>query len=162
MISVVYAEDQTIVRRGIVALLETTPDVRVIGEAVDGDQALAMIRKLHPDVALLDIRMPKRSGIEVLKELNKSGWAPHTIFLTTFDEDPLFLQAVQAGALGFFLKDVTVERLAHAIRVVATGKPMLRERYVNHRGLGCGHAQSPVSFRYGCAKNRWAISLGNR
>ena len=114
MISVVYAEDQTIVRRGIVALLETTPDVRVIGEAVDGDQALAMIRKLHPDVALLDIRMPNRSqrGIEVLKELNKSGWAPHTIFLTTFDEDPLFLQAVQAGALGFFLKDVTVERLA--------------------------------------------------
>jgi DNA-binding NarL/FixJ family response regulator len=134
MIRVVYAEDQTIVRRGIVALLETTADIRVIGEAIDGEQALEMIRALRPDVALLDIRMPKRSGIEVLNRLNESGWAPYTIFLTTFDEDPLFLQAVQAGALGFFLKDVTLERLADAIRTVASGKatlqPAMTERVV--------------------------------
>jgi len=134
MIRVVYAEDQTIVRRGIVALLETTADIRVIGEAIDGEQALEMIRTLRPDVALLDIRMPKRSGIEVLNKLSESGWAPYTIFLTTFDEDPLFLQAVQAGALGFFLKDVTLERLADAIRKVASGKatlqPAMTERVV--------------------------------
>jgi DNA-binding NarL/FixJ family response regulator len=134
MIRVVYAEDQTIVRRGIVALLETTEDIRVIGEAIDGEEALEMIRTLRPDVALLDIRMPKRSGIDVLNKLNESGWAPYTIFLTTFDEDPLFLQAVQAGALGFFLKDVTLDRLAGAIRQVASGKatlqPAMTERVV--------------------------------
>jgi len=134
MIRVLFAEDQTIVRRGIVGLLHLTPDIRVIGEAADGNEALASIRATRPDVALLDIRMPKRSGIEVLEELTQSGEAVPTIFLTTFDEDPLFLKAVQAGANGFLLKDVSLERLAETIRAVAGGEtilqPALTERIV--------------------------------
>jgi DNA-binding NarL/FixJ family response regulator len=134
MIRVLFAEDQTIVRRGIVGLLHLTPDIRVVEEASDGNEALSAIRATRPDVALLDIRMPKRSGIEVLEELTKSGEAVPTIFLTTFDEDPLFLKAVQAGANGFLLKDVSLERLAETIRAVADGEtilqPALTERIV--------------------------------
>jgi DNA-binding NarL/FixJ family response regulator len=134
MIKILFAEDQTIVRRGIVRLLELTPDIRVVAEAGDGKEALDLIRKIRPDVALLDIRMPKQSGIEVLQELNRLGEAIPTVFLTTFDEDPLFFQAVQAGACGFLLKDVSLERLAETIRAVAAGEtvlqPALTERVV--------------------------------
>lgn len=134
MIKILFAEDQTIVRRGIVGLLDLTPDIRVVSEAGDGNEALDLIRKIRPDVALLDIRMPKRSGIEVLQELNRLGEAVPTVFLTTFDEDPLFFQAVQAGARGFLLKDVSLERLAETIRAVAAGQtvlqPALTERVV--------------------------------
>lgn len=134
MIRVLFAEDQTIVRRGIVGLLDLTPDIRVIAEATDGIEATELIRKVGPDVALLDIRMPKRSGIEVLLELGRLGEAPPTVFLTTFDEDPLFFQAVKAGARGFLLKDVSLERLADTIRKVAAGEtllqPALTERVV--------------------------------
>ena len=132
MIQVVFAEDQTIVRRGIMGLLALTPDIRVIAEATDGAEALRLIRHHRPDVALLDLRMPKLSGIEVLHELRRSGEAPPTVFLTTFDEDPLFLQAVGAGARAFLLKDVSLERLAETIRKVAAGatilQPALTER----------------------------------
>jgi DNA-binding NarL/FixJ family response regulator len=132
MIRVVFAEDQTIVRRGIIGLLQLTPDIRVIAEAADGNEALSAIRNSRPDVVLLDIRMPQRSGIEVLEELTRLGEAPPTIFLTTFEEDPLFLKAVRAGAHGFLLKDVSLERLADTIRAVAEGKvslqPALTER----------------------------------
>jgi DNA-binding NarL/FixJ family response regulator len=132
MIQVVFAEDQTIVRRGIMGLLALTPDIRVIAEATDGAEALKLIRNNRPNVALLDIRMPKLNGIEVLLELRRSGEAPPTVFLTTFDEDPLFLQAVRAGARAFLLKDVSLERLAETIREVAAGatslQPALTER----------------------------------
>lgn len=91
-----------------------------------------MIRKNHLQVALLDIRMPKFSGIEVLQELSKSKEAPPTVFLTTYDEDSLFLQAVGAGARAFLLKGVSLERLAKTIREVAAGakilQPALTER----------------------------------
>lgn len=126
MIQIVFAEDQTIVRRGIVSLLHTMDDIRVVAEAADGEEALSAISALHPDVALLDIRMPRKTGIEVLQELNRDGTQVPVILLTTFDEDPLFLQAVQAGAKGFLLKDVSVERLATAIRIAAGGGTLLR------------------------------------
>jgi len=125
-IRVVFAEDQTIVRRGIVALLHTTKDIQIVAEAADGHEALAAIKAQQPDVALLDIRMPCLSGIEVLEHLAQAGMAIPAILLTTFDEDPLFLQAVQAGAKGFLLKDVSVERLAAAIRIAAQGGTLLR------------------------------------
>jgi DNA-binding NarL/FixJ family response regulator len=126
MIRVLLAEDQTIIRRGIVTLLGLTPDIRVVAEAADGAQALELALSETPDVAILDIRMPKLSGIEVLAHWKQSGWNLPAILLTTFDEDPLFLQAVRAGAQGFLLKDVSLERLAEAIRVVASGKTLLR------------------------------------
>jgi len=134
MIRVLLAEDQTLVRRGIVTLLQMTPDIRVVGEAADGAETLLMAETNPHDVALLDIRMPKLTGIEVLLHWKEIGKTTPTILLTTFDEDPLFLEAVQAGAHGFLLKDVSLERLAEAIRIVSTGKkilqPVLTERVV--------------------------------
>jgi DNA-binding NarL/FixJ family response regulator len=150
MIRVLLAEDQTIVRRGIVTLLGLTPDIRVVAEAADGAQALELALSAAPDVAILDIRMPKLSGIDVLARWNKSGGSLPAILLTTFDEDPLFLQAVRAGARGFLLKDVTLERLAEAIRVVAAGKTLLQPglterviRIVKETGTGFESAENP-------------------
>lgn len=125
MIRVVLVEDQTIVRRGIASLLELTTDIRVVGEAVDGEEAVPLVESHRPDVVLMDIRLPKRSGIEVLELLARRADAPPTILLTTFDDDALFLAGVRAGARGFLLKDVSEERLADAIRVVAAGGTVL-------------------------------------
>lgn len=126
MIRVVLVEDQTIVRRGIASLLELTEEIRVVAEAVDGEEAIGVIAEAAPDVVLMDIRLPKRSGIETLEHLNQLGQAPPTIFLTTFDDDTLFWQAVRAGARGFLLKDVSEERLAEAIVTVAGGGTLLQ------------------------------------
>lgn len=126
MIRVVLVEDQTIVRRGIASLLDLTNDIRVIGEAVDGNEALVEIGTKRPDVVVMDIRLPKRSGIEVLEVLQQRSDAPPVILLTTFDDDLLFLQGLRAGARGFLLKDVSEERLAEAIRMVADGGTLLQ------------------------------------
>lgn len=126
MIRVVLVEDQTIVRRGISSLLDLTSDIRVIGEAVDGDEALVEIATKRPDVVVMDIRLPKRSGIEVLELLQQRSEVPPVILLTTFDDDLLFLQGLRAGARGFLLKDVSEERLAEAIRMVAAGGTLLQ------------------------------------
>jgi DNA-binding NarL/FixJ family response regulator len=150
MIRVLLAEDQTLVRRGIVTLLAMTPDIRVVGEAADGAQALLLAETNPHDVAILDIRMPKLTGIEVLLQWKTLGRAIPTILLTTFDEDPLFLQAVQAGAHGFLLKDVSLERLAETIRIVSTGKKVLQPalterivRIVQEAGTSFSSTESP-------------------
>lgn len=126
MIRVLFAEDQTIVRRGIVALLALTSDIRVVGEAEDGLAAQALAARESFDVALLDIRMPGLSGIELVRLWSQEMRELPAVLLTTFDEDPLFLEAVQAGARGFLLKDVSVERLADVIRAVARGEMLLQ------------------------------------
>jgi DNA-binding NarL/FixJ family response regulator len=127
MIRVLLAEDHTIVRRGIVTLLGLTPDIRVEAEAADGIEALALARSgRHFDVGLFDIRMPGLTGTEVLRELKRLGVSLPAILLTTFDEDQLFLEAVQAGACGFLLKDISVDRLSEAIQAVASGEILLQ------------------------------------
>lgn len=126
MIRVVVVEDQTIVRRGIVALLNLAGDIDVAGEAVDGEEALIEIRARKPDVVVMDIRLPRKSGIDALRELSNCGEAPPTILLTTFDDDLLFLQGIRAGARGFLLKDVSEDRLAEAIRILAAGGSLLQ------------------------------------
>lgn len=149
---IVLAEDQTIVRQGIVSLLQLVDDILVIAEAADGTEALAVIELHRPDVALLDIRMPQLSGIEVVREVNRSASPVPVILLTTFDEDSLFLEAVQAGASGFLLKDVSLERLTAAIRVVATGgtalQPALTERVIRIiKRRGQSHEPQPAAER---------------
>ncbi|MBL8191671.1 MAG: response regulator transcription factor [Acidobacteria bacterium] len=126
MIKVLLVEDQTLVRRGICGLLALTSDIEVIAEAVDGEEALAKIPQVQPDVVLLDVRLPKMSGIEVLTSLRNRGGVPPTILLTTFDDDEALLKGVRAGARGFLLKDVSVERLADAIRQVNAGASLIR------------------------------------
>ena len=126
MIRVVLIEDQTLIRQGIRSLLELAGDVVVVAEAADGEEGIAVIRRERPDVVLLDLRMPKKNGVEVLKALHLQGGSPPTIILTTFDDDAALLEAVRAGAKGYLLKDVSLEQLTAAIRDVAAGRTVIR------------------------------------
>ncbi len=140
MIRVFLVEDQTLVREGIRSLLALDPEIAIAGEAADGDEAAASIPRSGADVVLLDMRLPRRSGLEVLRALSAAGALPPTIILTTFDDDELLLQGLQAGAKGYLLKDVSLAELVRAIRDVAAGgtavHPIASERVV--RGLDAG------------------------
>jgi two-component system, NarL family, response regulator DesR len=116
------AEDQTMVRQALVALLELEPDIEVVAQAATGDEALAMAAKHQPDVAVLDIEMPGPSGIEVASQLNRSGFAGKVVIVTTFDRPGYLRAAMTAGASGFLLKDAPAADLAAAIRRVAAGE----------------------------------------
>ncbi|WP_426342405.1 response regulator [Pseudoduganella sp. S-14] len=130
MIRVVLVDDQTLVRSGIRGLLDHTPDIRVVAEAADGAEAVGVIAQASADVLLLDVRMPHCGGIELLQR--EQGRLPRTILLTTFDDDDALLDGMRAGACGFLLKDISLERLAGGIRSVAAGgtlfRPALTER----------------------------------
>ena len=144
MIDVIVADDQTLVRRGIRSLLELSGELAVIAEASDGDEALEAVRARRPDVLLLDVRMPKKTGLEVLEALRALDAPPPAILLTTFDDDAVAIRGIELGARGFLLKDVTLEQLTGAIRAVAAGgtlySPAVTERVL--RGL----ARVPTSF----------------
>ena len=137
MIRVVLVDDQTLVRRGIRSLLELAGDIAIVAEASDGEEGIEVIRRERPEVVLLDVRMPKKTGIDVLRELKSSVTLPPTILLTTFDDDEALLDGVKSGARGYLLKDVTLEQLTDAIRTVAAGgtviRPAVTERVL--RGL---------------------------
>lgn len=119
------ADDQTLVRSGFRLIVEGRPDLEVVGEAQDGEQAVALVRDLEPDVILLDIRMPNLDGIEATKQIVASGSETRILVLTTFDLDEYVYGAVRAGASGFLLKDVRPAELVDAIRVVASGNTLL-------------------------------------
>jgi DNA-binding NarL/FixJ family response regulator len=125
-IRVFLVEDQTIVRQGLKSLLAYAEDLEVAGEASDGEAAIEAVGKANPDVLLLDIRMPRKNGLEVLETLSAQKRLPPTLILTTFDDDALLLDALKAGARGFLLKDVTFERLTEAIREVAAGGRLIQ------------------------------------
>jgi DNA-binding NarL/FixJ family response regulator len=122
MIRVVLVEDQNLVRQGLRSLLELTGEAEVVGEAATGDEALELIPAVRPDVVLLDMRLPGKSGLDVLRGLATAGFLPPTLVLTTFDDDALLLEAVRAGARGYLLKDVTFDQLTDAIRRLARGE----------------------------------------
>jgi DNA-binding NarL/FixJ family response regulator len=126
VIRVCVVDDQTLVRQGIRTLLGLVEGIEVVGEADGGRAALALLPGLRPDVLLLDLRMPDLDGVGVLRELRAFGDPPPAIVLTTFDDDALFLEAIRAGARGFLLKDVSLERLAEAIRTVAAGGTLIQ------------------------------------
>jgi len=135
MIRVALVEDQTLVREGIKGLLALEPEIEVVADACDGEQALTMIRGCCPDVVLLDMRLPHLSGLDVLRRLAELGRLPPTIILTTFDDDHLLLEGVRAGARGYLLKDVNLAELVEAIRIVARGgtivEPVISQRVVD-------------------------------
>jgi DNA-binding NarL/FixJ family response regulator len=126
VIRVCLVEDQTLVRQGIKSLLALAEDIEVVAEAVDGEDALRVIPSARADVVLLDVRMPKKNGLQVLEALTAGGALPPTIILTTFDDDQVVLDGVKAGAKGFLLKDVSLEELTGAIRSVAAGETLIR------------------------------------
>ena len=122
MIRVVLVDDQKLVRQGVRGLLELVPDIDVVGEASDGEEALGKVPELKPDVLLLDIRMPRLDGIGVLEALSEAGTLPPTLVLTTFEDGDAAIAAIKAGAKGLMLKDVSLEDLTAAIRALAAGK----------------------------------------
>jgi DNA-binding NarL/FixJ family response regulator len=125
-IRVVVADDQDIVRAGFSALLDTQPDITVVGSAGDGVEAVRVCREQEPDVVVMDVRMPVVDGIEATRRLAADGnGGPRVLVLTTFDLDEYVYDALRSGASGFLLKDVTAERLFDAVRVVAAGDALL-------------------------------------
>ena len=125
MISVLIADDQDLIRKGLRMLLEAEPDLRVVGEASDGSQALAQARRLDPDVILMDVRMPGLDGIQATAQLAQGGSRAKILMLTTFNLDEYVYHAMRAGASGFLLKDATREQLTGAIRAACVGETLL-------------------------------------
>jgi DNA-binding NarL/FixJ family response regulator len=125
MIRVVVADDQALVRGGFRLILQTQPDIEVVGEAADGREAVASAQELRPDVILMDIRMPGMDGLEATRRLMTTRNPPRVLILTTFDLDEYVYDALRVGASGFLLKDVRPEQLADAVRAVATGDTLL-------------------------------------
>ena len=126
MIRIFIADDQLLVRQGIRRLLELDPELEIAGEAEDGEETIANVPPLNVDVLLLDVRMPRKSGIEVVRELASKNALPPTLILTTFDDTSVVLDAIRAGARGFMLKDVSYEQLIHAIRAIAAGETVFQ------------------------------------
>ena len=121
MIRVVLADDQPLVRTGLRMILSAVDDIEVVGEAVDGAEAISVCAELSPDVVLMDVRMPGIDGIDATRAVTATDSPPKVLVLTTFDLDDIVYEALRAGASGFLLKDAPEERLITAIRVVADG-----------------------------------------
>ena len=125
-VRIIVADDHQVVRSGFAGLLDTQPDLTVVGTAADGVEAVRLGRELEPDVVLMDVRMPNMDGIEATRQLARTGTGtPRILILTTFDLDEYVYDALRAGASGFLLKDVTAERLFDAVRVIAAGDALL-------------------------------------
>jgi DNA-binding NarL/FixJ family response regulator len=147
-IRVLLVDDQSLLRLGFRMVLEAQPDIEVVGEAGDGAQAVAMTRSLHPDVVLMDVRMPVMDGIQATRQIVASGSAARILVLTTFNLDEYVFAALRAGASGFLLKDVPPADLLTGIRAVAFGDAVVAPN-VTRRLLDAfaGHLPDPSTGR---------------
>ena len=132
---VVVAEDQALVRAGLVTILRTDPGIEVVGEAADGEEAIAVVRDTRPDVALLDVRMPRLDGLAATRQICAET-STRVLVLTTFGEDDVVFEALRSGADGFLLKDTRPEDLIAAVHAVAAGEnrldPVVTAAVVGH------------------------------
>ncbi|MGY1606258.1 response regulator [Geodermatophilus sp. SYSU D00700] len=127
-IRVLLVDDQPLLRTGFRLILQSEPDVEVVGEAGDGEVALSQVRALRPDVVLMDIRMPRMDGVEATRRLAALDAPPRVLVLTTYDHDEYVVDSLRAGASGFLLKDVPAEDLVDAVRVVHRGEAVVAPR----------------------------------
>jgi DNA-binding NarL/FixJ family response regulator len=138
-ITVVIADDQRMVRRGLAVMLESEPDIAVAAEAGDGQEAIALVRKHLPTVALLDIRMPVMDGLEAARQVLSLAPATRVLILTTFDADEYVYEALRAGVSGFLLKDAPADQLITAVRSLAAGDalidPVITRRLISRFAL---------------------------
>ncbi|GLX01455.1 DNA-binding response regulator [Microtetraspora sp. NBRC 16547] len=153
-IRVVIADDQMMVRQGFTVLLNAEPGIAVVGQAVNGLDAVAKVAELTPDVVLMDIRMPQLGGIEATRRITElSGSAVKVLILTTFDLDEYVYEALRAGASGFLLKDASAADLAQAVRVVAAGDallaPNITKRLIAEFSRMTGAPRTPLKDRVG-------------
>jgi DNA-binding NarL/FixJ family response regulator len=128
MIRVLLVDDQTLIRQGIRLLLEIEADIRVVGQAANGREALQQAQALHPDVVLMDVRMPEMDGVAATRELSQRFPDIKVIILTTFEDDETVFEGLKAGARGYLLKDISSEEMADAVRKVAAGEALIQSR----------------------------------
>ncbi|BCJ36788.1 DNA-binding response regulator [Actinocatenispora thailandica] len=155
MTDILLADDQALVRTGFRLILDAAPDLRVVGEAGDGAEAVTATRRLRPDLVLMDVRMPGVDGVEATRRIVAAGGATRVLMLTTFDLDEYVYAALRAGASGFLLKDALAADLLSAIRVVARGEAVvaptvtrrLLERYVGTGPAAPAPETVPVTAR---------------
>jgi DNA-binding NarL/FixJ family response regulator len=151
-IRVLLVDDQPLLRTGFRLILQSEPDIEVVGEAADGEVALAQVRALRPDVVLMDIRMPRMDGVEATRRLRELGSPPQVLVLTTFDLDEYVVESLRAGASGFLLKDVPADDLVDAVRVVHRGDAVvapqvtrrLLDRFARHLPAATTTTPSPL------------------
>jgi DNA-binding NarL/FixJ family response regulator len=124
-IRVIIAEDHAVVREGTRQLLEREPDLEVVGEAANGAEAVALVERLRPDVAIMDISMPVMTGIEATQRIKASHPNTAVLILTAYDDDPYVFALLEAGAAGYLLKDVPSAEVVRAVRAVHAGEPVL-------------------------------------
>ena len=148
-VRVLICDDQPLVRAGVRTLLSTQPDIEIVGDAIDGAAAIAAASRWHPNVVLMDIRMPGTDGITATQRITSIERAPRVLVLTTYDQDEYVFDALAAGASGFMLKDARPEDLISGIRSVAAGDALLAPS-VTRRLIGLfAHARPAPSRRTG-------------
>jgi DNA-binding NarL/FixJ family response regulator len=145
MIKVVLVDDHELVRTGFRMILEQQPGIEVIGEAADGEAGLALIRRTAPQVALVDVHMPRLSGIELTDRVRRHKLAPRVVILTVVSEAPFPRRLIEAGASGYLTKGCAADELVRAVRQVAEGRRYLAPDIAELLALGAldGHAESP-------------------
>lgn len=162
MITVLLADDQPLVRAGLRTILQEEADLKVIGEAVDGGQAVEMAASLKPDVILMDVRMPTLDGIEATKRICVGDSSPRILILTTFDVDQYVYEALKAGASGFLVKDMGADELVRSVRVAAAGDALLAPsvtRRLIARFSGKGPTQVPDGLKSLTEREREVLTM---
>jgi DNA-binding NarL/FixJ family response regulator len=159
-VRILVVDDHFIVRMGLIALINTEPDLAVIGETDDGDQAIALFEKLKPDLVLMDLRMPRRSGTEATRHIRQMAPAARVLMLSAFDGDADIHAALEAGAHGYVLKSATGEDLIPAIRAVATGKRWIPREVATR--LKSRNAYEELTAREIDVLNQLARGLANK
>jgi len=151
-IQVLLVDDQPLLRTGFRLILQTEPDIEVVGEAADGEVAVAQAQALRPDVVLMDIRMPRMDGVEATRRLAELDDPPKVLVLTTYDLDEYVVESLRAGASGFLLKDVPADELVRAVRIVHRGEAVvaprvtrrLLDRFAQHLPSGDAPSTDPL------------------
>ena len=135
-IDLIIVDDQALARAGLRMILEGQPDMRIVGEGSDGAEAVSLVRRFRPTVAILDVRMPRMDGLEATRQIVAAAPTTRILILTTFDLDAYAFESLRAGASGFLLKDAPAEDIVHAVRTVARGDatlaPAVTRRIVEH------------------------------
>lgn len=159
-VRILVVDDHFIVRMGLIALINTEPDLQVIGETDDGDQAITLFEKLRPDLLLMDVRMPRRSGTEAIRHIRQVTPNARVLMLSAFDGDADIHAALEAGAQGYVLKSATGEELIPAIRAVAAGKRWIPREVATR--LKTRNAYEELTAREIDVLNQLARGLANK
>jgi DNA-binding NarL/FixJ family response regulator len=142
---IIVADDHTVMRSGLVALLAAEPTIDIVGEAGDGREAVSLVERLEPDLALLDLRMPVLDGVGATARIAAGQWRTRVLILTTYDTDTEIERAVEAGATGYLLKDATRTQLVEAIHAASRGETVLAPR-VAQRLVAKMRSPAPVTL----------------